>query len=97
MAIVDSITGHSIAQMPIGGRVDGAAFDAEKQLAFASGGDGTLTVIREETPDKFTVAETVATKPGARTLTLDEQTHRIFLATGQRNVAGTFEVLVVEP
>jgi len=97
MAIVDSITGHSIAQMPIGGRVDGAAFDAEKQLAFASGGDGTLTVIREETPDKFTVAETVATKPGARTLTLDDQTHRIFLATGQRNVAGTFEVLVVEP
>ena len=97
MSIVDSTTGHGIAQLPIGARVDGAAFDAQKQLAFASGGDGTLTVIREETPDKFSVVETVATKPGARTLTLDEQTHRIFLATGQRNVAGTFEVLVVEP
>ena len=113
MAIVDSITGHSIAQMPIGAGVDGAAFDAAKQLAFASGGDATLTVIHEDTPDKFTVAETVTTKPGARTLTLDERTHRIFLATAQREpapaatpgqprprpavVPGTFEVLVVEP
>ena len=113
MAIVDSTTGHGIAQVPIGAGVDGAAFDAEKQLAFASGSDATLTVIHEETPDKFTVAETVATKPGARTLTLDERTHRIFLATAQRNpaapatpqepnprptvVPGTFEMLVVEP
>lgn len=113
MAIVDSTNGHNVAQVPIGAGVDGAAFDAEKQLAFASGGDATLTVIREETPDKFTVVETVPTKPGARTLTLDERTHRIFLATAQRNpaapatpqephprptvVPGTFEVLVVEP
>jgi DNA-binding beta-propeller fold protein YncE len=113
MVIVDSTTGHVVARVPIGASVDGAAFDAAKQLAFASGGDGTLTVIREETPDKFTVVETVATKPGARTLTLDERTHRIFLTTAQRNpvapatpdqphprptvVPGTFEVLVVEP
>ena len=97
MAIVDSTTGHDVAQVPIGARIDGAAFDAGKQLAFASGGDATLTVIREETPDKFSVVETVTTKPGARTLTLDEQSHRIFLATGQRDVQGTFEVLVVEP
>jgi DNA-binding beta-propeller fold protein YncE len=97
MVIADSTTGRGIAHVPIGARVDGAAFDAEKQLAFASGGDGTLTIIREETPDKFSVAETVTTRPGARTLALDERTHRIFLATGQRNRAGTFEVLVVDP
>jgi DNA-binding beta-propeller fold protein YncE len=113
MTIVDSTTGRSIAQAPIGAGVDGAAFDAQKQLAFASGGDGTLTVIREETPDRFSVVETVRTKPGARTLTLDERSHRVFLATAQRNpvppatpqephprptvVPGTFEVLVVEP
>jgi hypothetical protein len=113
MAIVDSNSGRGVAQMPIGAGVDGAAFDAAKQLAFASGGDATLTVIHEETPDKFTVAQTVTTKPGARTLTLDERTHRIFLATAQREpaapatpgqprarppvVPGTFEVLVVEP
>lgn len=113
MAIVDSTTGHGVAQVPIGASVDGAAFDTAKQLAFASGGDGTLTVVREETPDKFTVVETVVTRPGARTMTLDERTHRIFLATAQRNpaapttpqqphprptvVPGTFEVLVLEP
>jgi DNA-binding beta-propeller fold protein YncE len=113
MAIVDSTTGRGIAQVPIGAGVDGAAFDSAEQLAFASGSDGTLTVIHEDTPDKFTVVETVATRPGARTLTLDEHTHRIFLATAQRNpvpaptsdqphprptvVPGTFEVLVVEP
>lgn len=113
MVIVDSMTGHGIAQVPIGAGVDGAAFDSAEQLAFASGGDGTLTIIREETPDKFSVVETVATRPGARTMTLDERTHRVFLATAQRNpvapatpdqphpratvVPGTFEVLVVEP
>jgi DNA-binding beta-propeller fold protein YncE len=113
MVIVDSTTGHGVAQVPIGAGVDGAAFDEAKQLAFASGGDGTLTVIREEAPDKFSVAETVATRPGARTMALDERTHRIFLSTAQRNpvapatpgqphpratvVPGTFEVLVVEP
>lgn len=113
MTIVDSRTGHGVAQVPIGAGADGAVFDATKQLAFASGSDGTLTVIREETPDRFTVAEVVTTKPGARTLTLDEETHRIFLATAQRQsaapaapgeprprptvVPGTFEVLVVEP
>ena len=113
MAVVDSTTGRGVAQVPIGAGVDGAAFDAAKQLAFASGGDATLTVIHEDTPDKFTVAQTVTTKPGARTLTLDERTHRIFLATAQREpapaatpgqprprpavVPGTFEVLVVEP
>jgi len=113
MAVVDSTTGHGVAQVPIGDGVDGAAFDATKQLVFASGGDATLTVIHEETPDTFTVVETVTTKPGARTLTLDERTHRIFLATAQRKPAAaatpdqphprptvvpdTFEVLVVEP
>lgn len=113
MVVVDSTDGHAVAQLPIGAGVDGAGFDAGKQLAFASGGDGTLTVVREETPDKFVVVETVATKLGARTMTVDERTHRVFLSTAQRNpappatteqphprptvVPGTFEVLTVEP
>jgi DNA-binding beta-propeller fold protein YncE len=113
MAIVNSTTGQSVAQVPIGAGVDGAAFDAASQLAFASGGDGTLTVVREETPDTYKVVETVATKPGARTMTLDERSHRIFLSTAQRNPVGaptpdqphprptvvpdTFEILVLEP
>lgn len=113
MEVVDASNGHSVAQLPIGENVDGAAFDSGAQLAFASGGDGTLTVVREETPDRFSVLETVHTKAGARTLTLDEKTHRVYLSTAQRGpapapVAGqprarppivpdTFEVLVVEP
>jgi DNA-binding beta-propeller fold protein YncE len=113
MEVVDATNGHSIAQLPIGDGVDGAAFDPGAQLAFASGGDGTLTIVKEETPDKYSVSETVRTKAGARTLTLDEKTHRIYLSTAQRApapapVAGqprqrpaivpdTFEVLVIEP
>lgn len=113
MEIVDATNGRSVAHVPIGADVDGAAFDAGAQLAFASGGDGTLTVVKEEAPDKYSVAETVHTKPGARTLTLDEKTHRVYLSTAQRapapspvagqprqrpsTVPGTFEVLVVEP
>jgi DNA-binding beta-propeller fold protein YncE len=113
MEIVDATNGHSVAQVPIGEGVDGAAFDGGAQLAFASGGDGTLTIVREDAPDKYSVLETVRTRPGARTLTLDEKTHRVYLSTAQRAaapapVAGqprqrpsivpdTFEVLVVEP
>jgi DNA-binding beta-propeller fold protein YncE len=113
MEVVDSTNGHSVARLPIGDNVDGAAFDPGAQLAFASGGDGTLTVVKEEGPDTFSVLETVATKPGARTLTLDEKSHRVYLSTAQRvpapaAIAGqprsrsaivpdTFEVLVVEP
>jgi DNA-binding beta-propeller fold protein YncE len=113
MDIVDSTNGRVVAHVPIGEEVDGAGFDPSRQLAYASGGDGTLTVVKEETPDRFSVLETVATKRGARTMAVDEQTHRIFLATAQRNppppstasqphprptvVPGTFEVLVVEP
>lgn len=113
MTIVDASSGRLVAQVPIGDSVDGAGFDAGRQVAFASGGDGTLTVVKEETPEKFSVAETPATKRGARTMVVDETTHRVFLSTAQRGPApaptatqphprpavmpGTFEVLVVEP
>ena len=113
MDIIDSESGRGVAQMPIGARVDGAGFDASTQMAFASGGDGTLTVVKEEDPDKFSVLETVQTKVNARTMTVDERTHRVFLSVAQRGatpaptetqprprapvIPGTFEVLVIEP
>ena len=112
MAIVDAATGRVVARMPIGEEVDGAGFDEGRQLAFASGGDGTLTVIKEETPEKFRVVETVKTKAAARTMTVDQGTHRVFLSTARLTpaaadvsgkpqrpavVPNTFEVLVVEP
>jgi len=83
MAVVDTGTGRVVANVPIGSGIDAAAYDPGTGLAFASGGDGTLTVVREVTPDKFTVAQTVKTQAGARTMTLDDQTHRVFLVTAK--------------
>jgi hypothetical protein len=78
MAISDAKAGRLITTVPIGQGVDAARFDAARQLAFASNGDGTITVIHEDAPDKFTVVGSVPTKRGARTMELDEHTHRLF-------------------
>ncbi|HEV7783976.1 MAG TPA: YncE family protein, partial [Thermoanaerobaculia bacterium] len=67
----------------IGDGVDANAFDPGTKLGFSSNGDGTLTVIKEETPDHFTVAENVPTRRGARTMALDDKTHKLYLPTAQ--------------
>ena len=110
MVMMDSRDGRVLATVPIGQGVDGDAFDSGTGLAFASCGDGTVTIAKEETPDRLTVVQTLATEPGARTMALDPKTHRIYLATakfgpapapapgGPRRrppiVPGTFKVLV---
>jgi YVTN family beta-propeller protein len=83
LAILDTETGKVVATVPIGSGVDGCAFDDVKQLAFASCGDGTTTIVKEETPQKFTVVQTLKTEPRARTMALDPQTHRIYLPSAQ--------------
>jgi DNA-binding beta-propeller fold protein YncE len=83
MAVADALSGRIITTLPIGRGVDANAFDPETSLAFSSNGDGTLTVVREESPDKFTVVENVATQRGARTMALDPKTHNIFLVTAE--------------
>src|SRR5436190_15968225 len=83
MVMVDTQTGKVVANVPIGGGVDGCAFDDASQLAFASCGDGTTTIAKEETPQKLTVVQTLKTERGARTIALDPQTHRIYLLTAQ--------------
>ena len=83
MVMVDTQTGKVIANVPIGRGVDGCAFDDSTQLAFASCGDGTTTVAKEEGPDKLTVAQVLKTERGARTMALDPKTHRIYLPTAQ--------------
>jgi DNA-binding beta-propeller fold protein YncE len=83
MAVVDADSGKVLATPAIGDGVDATAFDAETGLAFAScGGDGVLTVVKEESPGKFT-AENVPTQKGARTLALDAKTHNVFVVTAQ--------------
>ena len=83
MMMLDSDTGKVVAKVPIGAGVDACAFDDATQLVFASCGDGTLTIVRRETPDKLTVVQTLTTEPGARTMALDPATHRIYTCTAK--------------
>jgi YVTN family beta-propeller protein len=95
MAIVDADSGKTLATPAIGEGCDATSFDPELGLAFASAGDGTITVVREESPDKFTVIQTISTQKAARTMTLDERTHQLFTVTA--NVSGTREDRKIEP
>ena len=83
MVVMDADSGKVIATPPIGQGVDATRFDPGTQLAFSSNGDGTLTVIHEDSPDKFTVVDNVQTQRGARTMALDEKTHNVFLVTAE--------------
>ena len=92
MAVMNADTGQVIATLPIGDHVDATAFDPDSRLVFNSNGEGTVTVIHQDSPDKYSVADTVKTLPKAKTMALDPKTHRLFLSTAE---AGQFEVLVV--
>jgi YVTN family beta-propeller protein len=104
MVMLDSTSGKVLASVPIGDGVDANAFDPATQLAFASCGDGTVTIAHEE-GDTLTVVQTLPTEKGARTMTIDPATHKIYLASakfdapaaGQRRgkmVAGSFKILI---
>jgi YVTN family beta-propeller protein len=109
MAVLDADSGKIIATPAIGKGTDACIFDPDTKLAFSSNGDGTLTVVEEESPDKFTVVANVKTEPGARTMALDSKTHSIYLCTAKQKPAppgqgqrgrrayepGSFVVLVV--
>jgi DNA-binding beta-propeller fold protein YncE len=92
MAVVDADSGKVITTLPIGDHVDATAFDTETKLIFNSNGEGTITVIHQDSADKYTIVETVKTAPRAKTMALDPKTHRLFLSTAEN---GQFEVLVV--
>ncbi len=83
MAIVDAAKERLIATLPIGSGADANAFDPETKLAFSSNGEGTLTVVREDSKNKFSIVNSVVTQRGARTMALDTKTHNVFLATAQ--------------
>jgi DNA-binding beta-propeller fold protein YncE len=92
MAVVDADSGKVITTLPIGEHVDATAFDAATKLIFNSNGEGTITVIHQDSADKYSFVETVKTAPRAKTMALDPKTHRLFLSTAEN---GQFEVLVV--
>jgi DNA-binding beta-propeller fold protein YncE len=83
MMVLDAEKGNIIAQVPIGKRVDGVVFDPELKMAFSSNGEGSITVVKEISPNEFKVVETIKTEPGARTITLDPRTHHVFVSTAQ--------------
>jgi DNA-binding beta-propeller fold protein YncE len=87
MAIVDADSGQVIATPAIGEGCDATSFDPDRQLAFASAGDGTITIVHEDSADKFSVVQTLKTQKGARTMTVDEKTHQLFTVTA--TVTGT--------
>lgn len=108
MAVSDYQTGKVVATIPIGKGVDGAGFDAASANAFASNADGTLTVIHQDSPDKYHVVENVPTPQRSRNMGLDPTNHRVFVASAQFGPApaggrgkspvlpGSFAVMVIE-
>ena len=107
LVMLDSVTGQVVASVRIGGNVDAVWFDPGTQMAFASCGGGTVTIAHEDSPEKLTVVQTLKTAPGSRTMALDPQTHRIYLAAikmapaeaGQKPkiVPGSFQIFVYTP
>jgi hypothetical protein len=108
MAISDYQNGKVVATVPIGAGVDGAGYDAASGDAFASNADGTLTVIHQDSPDQYHVAQTLQTPPASRNMGLDPMTHRVYvvaakfatLPEGTKGrpplVPGSFSLLVIE-
>lgn len=113
MAVSDPSSGKVVTMVPIGAGVDAAAYDPDRKLVFASnGGDGTLTVVRQENANTYAVSATVPTKRGSRTMALDPRTHTLYLASVEYGptpapppggrpgrapvVPGSFALLVVE-
>jgi DNA-binding beta-propeller fold protein YncE len=84
MTVLDIKSGEIIAAIPVGSGVDGCGFDPERGLAFcANGADGTLTVAKAAADGKFEVVQTAETQKGARTMTVDTATHKIFLPAAE--------------
>jgi len=83
MTVSDIASGKVIAKVPIGESVDGDAFDEATGTVLSSNGDGTMTLIKEEIPGKYTVSATVETQKGARTIALNPKTHLVYLPTAE--------------
>jgi YVTN family beta-propeller protein len=112
LAITNLDSGAAVATLPIGKGVDGVEFDAGTQTIFSANGEGNLTIVRENSPERYVVAQTLSTQRGARTIALDPSTHRLYLPTAQLGppaaatadnprprpaaLPGTFVVLVVQ-
>ena len=112
MIVVDATTGKIIQTVPIGDGCDGVTFDAKKKMIFSSNGEGTITAVKEESSKKFSVAQTISTQRGARTITINPTTGQLYTPTAEFGakpepthenpkpraslVSNSFTVLVIE-
>jgi YVTN family beta-propeller protein len=100
MSVVDAVSGKVITTLPIGAGVDAVAYDPQTALIFCSCGDGTTTIIKQESADKYSVVQTLKTPNRAKTLALDAKTHKIYLSVAdfepgtRKTIPNTFKVLV---
>ena len=91
MIVMDIDTGKVVACLPIGQGVDAIRFDPKRQLVFSANGDGTLTIVHEESPDSYSVLDNLETQRAAPTMELDPRTHRVHLVTAELGPqAGTY-------
>ena len=111
MAVTSAKTGAPVARVPIGVSPDATAFDPRRGLLFSSNGDGTLTVVRQRSPDRYDVLGNLPTQRGARTMALDTASGKVYLVTAEFGpmppetpeqphprplpIPGTFTILVV--
>ena len=86
MVVMDAQSGKVITTLPIGEGVDGAAFDPVTKRAFAPNGEGTLTIVQEDSADQYHVLATVPTQHGARTIAIDQHTHHLYVPTAEFGV-----------
>lgn len=105
MVVSDAVSGKVITTVQIGEGCDGVAFDPATKRIFASCGEGIISVIQQESADQYKPLENIPTQPGARTITIDNATHHLFVSVAEHDPAGgrravkpnTFKVLDVEP
>jgi YVTN family beta-propeller protein len=113
MVVLDAETGKVITTLPTGDRVDGAGFDPGLKRAYSSCGEGLLTVVQEESKNSFKVIANLPTQAGAKTISVSQKTHKIYLSTAEFGPTpektadnprprptikpGTFTILVIEP
>ncbi|SDF20668.1 40-residue YVTN family beta-propeller repeat-containing protein [Mucilaginibacter pineti] len=100
VSVIDINTGKVVNTLPIGAGVDAVAYDPETKLIFCSCGDGTTTIIKQQSADKYAVIQVLKTAERAKTLALDTRTHKIYLSVAQfepgtrKALPNTFKVLV---
>lgn len=103
MVVLDQQTGKRIATVPIGGKTDGIIFDKELGVVATSNGEGSVTIIKQESPDKYSVIQTLRTQRGLKTIVHRGTTHRLYISgadlqeDSKTPVPGTFGVFVYAP